>query len=89
MSATNEMSEAISGNRTRGLWSEVRPILGRNKFMAFSIDELVCAVLERNCTTISCDLTLPDMALSQVDYTYFQEIKVGRRGWLYFSMIFT
>ena len=36
---TTKMAEAISENRNRDLWSEVRRIKGRNKFLPSSIDE--------------------------------------------------
>ena len=38
---TTKMAEAISENRNRDLWSEVRRIKGRNKFLPSSIDGVV------------------------------------------------
>ena len=36
-----KMAEAISEDRTLDLWSEVRRIKGRNKFLHFSVDGVV------------------------------------------------
>ena len=38
---TTKMAEAISENLTRDLWSEVRRIKGRNKFLPSSVDGVV------------------------------------------------
>ena len=38
---TTKMAEAVSENRNRDLWSEVRRIKGRNKFLPSSIDGVV------------------------------------------------
>ena len=38
---TTKMAEAISENRNRDLWSEVRRIKSRNKFLPSSIDGVV------------------------------------------------
>ena len=38
---TTKMAEAISENRTCDLWSEVRRIKGRNKFLPSSVDGVV------------------------------------------------
>ena len=38
---TTKMAEAISENRNRDLWSEVRRIKGKNKFLPSSIDGVV------------------------------------------------
>ena len=38
---TTKLAEAISENRNRDLWSEVRRIKGRNKFLPSSIDGVV------------------------------------------------
>ena len=37
---TTKMAEAISENITRDLWSEVRRIKGRNKFLLSSVDDV-------------------------------------------------
>ena len=38
---TTKVAEAISENRTRDLWSEVRRTKGRNKFLPSSVDGVV------------------------------------------------
>ena len=38
---TTKMAQAISENRTRDLWSEVRRIKGRHKFLPSSVDGVV------------------------------------------------
>ena len=38
---TTKMAEAISENRNRDMWSELRRIKGRNKFLPSSIDGVV------------------------------------------------
>ena len=41
------MAEAISENRSRDLWSEVRRIKGRNKFLSSSVDGVVGVLVLR------------------------------------------